>query len=263
MQKAARDASLEIGLGQRRSRCATPSTTAVESQLRPASTEPRRLPSIAASTGRSPMPRPRKPEEFTDTNGNGTCDDGEPFEDVNDNGTWDADGGDVGQPGRRARQRGLHRDMSTIRASSRSMRSSTCRDTMQPDGEHGPRATSPTATRNPTTRRRRELHMIGAARELSRAFAAPRTAWRCVEFAYCWSSSSRCSWDGARADQLCRSCRCSVSQLALHVADNASRIGDHLDARRTARSTRAISTTCSSARTCRAAAARPARATAG
>lgn len=36
----------------------------------------------------------KKTEEFTDTNGNGTCDADEPFEDVNNNGVWDRDGGD-------------------------------------------------------------------------------------------------------------------------------------------------------------------------
>lgn len=36
-------------------------------------------------------------EEFTDTNNNGTCDNGEPFIDANLNETWDADGADEGQ----------------------------------------------------------------------------------------------------------------------------------------------------------------------
>lgn len=34
-----------------------------------------------------------RPEEFTDTNEDGACNDGEPFEDVNGNGTWDEDRG--------------------------------------------------------------------------------------------------------------------------------------------------------------------------
>ncbi len=44
-------------------------------------------------------------EDFTDTNGNGTCDGpvgvtpGEPYIDANNNGTWDRDGGDAGQGG--------------------------------------------------------------------------------------------------------------------------------------------------------------------
>lgn len=40
-----------------------------------------------------------KPEDFTDTNGNGLCDSGEPFEDVNGNSTWDNDRGKSGQGG--------------------------------------------------------------------------------------------------------------------------------------------------------------------
>ena len=40
-------------------------------------------------------------EQFTDTNGNGTCDAGEPFEDVNNNGGWDRDQGSTGQGGAR------------------------------------------------------------------------------------------------------------------------------------------------------------------
>ncbi len=36
-------------------------------------------------------------EDFTDTNNNGTCDDGEPFIDANLNEVWDADGADEGQ----------------------------------------------------------------------------------------------------------------------------------------------------------------------
>jgi Flp pilus assembly protein TadG len=35
-----------------------------------------------------------KPEDFTDTNGNGRCDRNEPYEDVNDNSRWDTDRGD-------------------------------------------------------------------------------------------------------------------------------------------------------------------------
>ena len=36
-------------------------------------------------------------EDFTDTNNNGTCDNGEPFIDANLNDVWDADGADEGQ----------------------------------------------------------------------------------------------------------------------------------------------------------------------
>jgi Flp pilus assembly protein TadG len=38
-------------------------------------------------------------EPFTDNNGNGRCDAGEPYQDDNRNSTWDADGGDGGQGG--------------------------------------------------------------------------------------------------------------------------------------------------------------------
>ena len=40
-------------------------------------------------------------EQFTDTNGNGVCDAGEPFEDANNNGTWDHDQGRTGLGGAR------------------------------------------------------------------------------------------------------------------------------------------------------------------
>lgn len=40
-------------------------------------------------------------ESWTDTNGNGTCNGGEPYVDENGNGVWDADGGDSGQGGAR------------------------------------------------------------------------------------------------------------------------------------------------------------------
>ncbi len=43
----------------------------------------------------------RKPEDYTDTNGNGVCDDGEPFEDLNANGNWDQDRGRDGLGGAR------------------------------------------------------------------------------------------------------------------------------------------------------------------
>jgi hypothetical protein len=34
-----------------------------------------------------------RPEDYTDTNDDGTCNNGEPFEDINSNGTWDQDRG--------------------------------------------------------------------------------------------------------------------------------------------------------------------------
>lgn len=38
-------------------------------------------------------------EDYTDTNDNGVCDDGEPYIDANLNESWDSDGGDQGQGG--------------------------------------------------------------------------------------------------------------------------------------------------------------------
>ena len=37
-----------------------------------------------------------RPEDYTDVNGNGTCDANEPFEDANENGNWDLDPGQTG-----------------------------------------------------------------------------------------------------------------------------------------------------------------------
>jgi Flp pilus assembly pilin Flp len=42
-----------------------------------------------------------RPEDFTDTDGDGVCAEGEPFEDVNDNGSWDQDRGIAGMGGAR------------------------------------------------------------------------------------------------------------------------------------------------------------------
>ncbi|MCP5396721.1 MAG: pilus assembly protein [Sphingomonadaceae bacterium] len=42
-----------------------------------------------------------QPEDFTDTDSNGTCNDGEPYEDSNGNGMWDTDRGVVGMGGAR------------------------------------------------------------------------------------------------------------------------------------------------------------------
>ncbi|MFN3457290.1 MAG: TadE/TadG family type IV pilus assembly protein [Novosphingobium sp.] len=41
------------------------------------------------------------PEDFTDSNGNGSCDAGEPYEDANGSGTWDRDRGAAGLGGAR------------------------------------------------------------------------------------------------------------------------------------------------------------------
>ena len=42
-----------------------------------------------------------KPEDFTDANADGQCNDGEPFEDANDNGSWDEDRGSADMGGAR------------------------------------------------------------------------------------------------------------------------------------------------------------------
>src|SRR5690606_31483836 len=42
-----------------------------------------------------------RPEDFNDLNGDGVCNDGEPFEDVNGNGTWDTDRGKADMGGAR------------------------------------------------------------------------------------------------------------------------------------------------------------------
>ena len=42
-----------------------------------------------------------RPEDFTDSDSNGRCDNGEPFEDANRNGTWDDNRGVSGQGGAR------------------------------------------------------------------------------------------------------------------------------------------------------------------
>jgi len=42
-----------------------------------------------------------RPEDFTDVNTNGVCDNGEPYEDANGNGAWDADRANSGQGGAR------------------------------------------------------------------------------------------------------------------------------------------------------------------
>jgi Flp pilus assembly pilin Flp len=42
-----------------------------------------------------------QPEDFTDVNGDGACDNGEPFEDINGNDVWDSDRGADGMGGAR------------------------------------------------------------------------------------------------------------------------------------------------------------------
>jgi hypothetical protein len=42
-----------------------------------------------------------QPEDYNDVDGDGSCNNGEPFEDLNNNGNWDADRGTAGQGGAR------------------------------------------------------------------------------------------------------------------------------------------------------------------
>lgn len=42
-------------------------------------------------------------ERWSDTDGDGTCDNGEPYTDANNNNIWDADGGDAGEGGAKDR----------------------------------------------------------------------------------------------------------------------------------------------------------------
>ena len=42
-----------------------------------------------------------RPEDYTDVNGDNTCNDGEPYEDANGNGSWDTDSGVIGFGGAR------------------------------------------------------------------------------------------------------------------------------------------------------------------
>ncbi|MEW9855555.1 TadE/TadG family type IV pilus assembly protein [Novosphingobium sp. M1R2S20] len=89
IQKAARDSTLEGASGN---------LAAIDERVREA---------VHAIAPRATIPPPRrtayssfsaagKPEDYTDTNGNGRCDTGEPFEDANENGRWDTDRGSAG-----------------------------------------------------------------------------------------------------------------------------------------------------------------------
>mgnify|MGYP003387925993 CR=1 FL=1 len=93
IQKAARDSTIE-GAGDR----AAALDARVTSMVRKIA--PRAQTSFTR-TSYSSFSDVSQPEDFTDSNGNGTCDDGEPFEDANDNGSWDADRGRTGFGGAR------------------------------------------------------------------------------------------------------------------------------------------------------------------
>jgi Flp pilus assembly protein TadG len=97
VQKTARDSGIETSLGN---------LTSIDDKLRV---------QVQALAANSTITITRKSyrtfsalqaaraEEWTDTNGNGTCDAGEPYTDANSNGTWNADGGNAGQGGAKDR----------------------------------------------------------------------------------------------------------------------------------------------------------------
>lgn len=93
IQKAARDSSIEA---------ASASQAAIDASVTRAV---RAI--VAGSTlqferkAYSDFTRVNRSEDYTDVDGNGLCDKGEPFEDVNANGQWDADTGTAGFGGAR------------------------------------------------------------------------------------------------------------------------------------------------------------------
>lgn len=91
IQKAARDATLEG---------ATPATV----DARVAAAVHGVVPSARLSYSRKAyfsFTDVGQPEDFTDVNANGVCDNGEPYEDANANDSWDADRGSIGNGGAR------------------------------------------------------------------------------------------------------------------------------------------------------------------
>lgn len=93
MQEAARDATLEGG---------ELNIAALDSSVRDQLHNV--IPSAAVTferTNYASFSDVRQAEEFTDGNGDGICNEGEPFEDVNGNGSWDTDRGRDGLGGAR------------------------------------------------------------------------------------------------------------------------------------------------------------------
>lgn len=93
VQEAARDATLEGGEIN-----VSALDTSVREQIQNV------IPSAVVTferTNYSNFSDVRQPEEFTDNNGDGDCNNNEPFEDLNDNGTWDEDRGQDGLGGAR------------------------------------------------------------------------------------------------------------------------------------------------------------------
>ncbi|VXC95249.1 TadE/TadG family type IV pilus assembly protein [Sphingomonas sp. AX6] len=95
MQKAARDASLEAG-------AAVPRQTVIDGIV---SDQVEKLAASAVVTFDRRFYRTfseastARAEEWTDTNNDGTCNDGEPYTDQNSNMSWDRDGSNTGQGG--------------------------------------------------------------------------------------------------------------------------------------------------------------------
>lgn len=97
MQKASRDSTLEIG-------SASAQQTAIENSVRT---------QLAGLHGNATLGVSRRfyktfstalaaqAETHTESNGNGRCDNNEPYSDANANGVWDRDGGNAGQGGAR------------------------------------------------------------------------------------------------------------------------------------------------------------------
>lgn len=95
MQKAARDASLEAGAG-------VPRQAVIDGMV---SDQVKNLAASAVVTFDRRFYRTfseastARAEEWTDTNNDGTCNDGEPYTDQNSNMQWDRDGSNTGQGG--------------------------------------------------------------------------------------------------------------------------------------------------------------------
>ena len=93
IEHAARDSSIE-GAASKEAQLDAMVTTAVHAVAPSATmTFTRRAYSSFTKAGR--------PEDFTDVDGNATCNNGEPFEDANSNGKWDVDAGKAGTGGAR------------------------------------------------------------------------------------------------------------------------------------------------------------------
>lgn len=95
VQKAARDAGLEAGgTSAKQTEMDTAITAQVQRLARNATV------TISRNYFRDyTKAAVRTKEPFTDTNGNGTCNGGEPYEDSNNSTAWDIDNGRVGQGG--------------------------------------------------------------------------------------------------------------------------------------------------------------------